>query len=144
MKEEEYIKCFFRYDKDTGVITRLDRNNSTGSFDTYGYLIIKIKGKQYKAHRLAWFLYYGEFPKQNIDHINNNRSDNRIINLRDVAQAENNRNNTKVLNKDTGVFGVSLDRTKGLKKKYVVSFENKIYRFYTVNEALKFRHEKFN
>jgi hypothetical protein len=144
MKVEDYIKSFFSYDKDTGVITRLDRKNSNGSFDAYGYLIIKIKGNQYKAHRLAWFLYYGEFPKHNIDHINHNRADNRIINLRDVTQAENNKNNTKVINKDTGVYGVCLDKTKGLKKKYLVSFKGKTYRFYTVNEAINFRNEKFN
>ena len=119
MKVEDYIKSFFSYDKDTGVLTRLDRKNSIGSLDAYGYLVIKVKGKQYKAHRLAWFLHYGEFPKHNIDHINHIRTDNRIINLRDVTQAENNRNNTKKINKDTGVFGVCLDKTKGLKKKYL-------------------------
>ena len=139
MKIEEYIKLNFRYNPETGNIIRFDRKMSNGSYDRYGYIILKIKGKQYKAHRIAWFLYYGTFPKQNIDHINNIRNDNRIINLRDVPQSENNKNNTKVINKDTKVYGVCLDKTKGLKKKYVVSFNNKIYRFYTIKEASEFK-----
>lgn len=48
------------YDPSTGVITRIDRKNGSGSIDAYGYLIIKIKGKQFKAHRLAWFMHYGQ------------------------------------------------------------------------------------
>jgi hypothetical protein len=139
MKTEEYIKLNFRYNPETGKITRVDRANSNGSIDVYGYVILKIKGKQYKAHRVAWFLYYGNFPKNNIDHINNKRDDNRIINLRDVTQSINNKNSTKKLNKDTGEYGICIDKTKGLKKKYVVSFNGKIHRFYSIDDAKKFK-----
>lgn len=142
MEIQDYIKANFSYNPDTGLITRFDRKNSNGSYDSYGYLILKIKGVQYKAHRIAWFLYYGEFPKNNIDHINHVRDDNRIKNLRDVTQKVNNRNNTKKINKDTGEIGISLDKTKGLKKKYVVSYEKKIHRFYTIEEAINFRKSK--
>jgi hypothetical protein len=49
----EYIKKYFIYNQD-GTFTRTDRKNSNGSLDKDGYLIIKIKGKQYKAHRLVY------------------------------------------------------------------------------------------
>ena len=64
MSEQElkkYILKHFSY-KD-GVISRDDRKNSYGSLDKDGYLIIKVKGKQFKAHRIAWLLVYGDFPK---------------------------------------------------------------------------------
>ena len=83
------IKINFSYDSNTGVITSLTRKNSNGSIDKDGYLIIKFKGIQYKAHRIAWVLYYGRFPKDNIDHINNDRTDNRINNLRLLPQRLN-------------------------------------------------------
>jgi len=54
-----------------------------------------------KVHRLIWFIHYGELPNFTIDHINGNRSDNRIVNLRDVTVQENNKNRKK---KSTGVF----------------------------------------
>ncbi len=63
MMDGKYIKQHFDYNADTGEIIRTDRKNSNGSFDNDGYLILKIKGEQYKAHRIAWFLQYGELPK---------------------------------------------------------------------------------
>ncbi len=54
-----------------------------------GYLTGGHLGFKYAAHRLAWVLYYGSWPTQNIDHWNGDRSDNRIRNLRDVSQSEN-------------------------------------------------------
>jgi hypothetical protein len=46
----------------------------------------------YQAHRLAWFLFYGEWPIYEIDHINGDKTDNRIINLRDVPDRINAQN----------------------------------------------------
>ena len=69
---------------------------------------VNYKNKTYKAHRLAWFLYYGEFPKYVIDHINHDVTDNRLSNLRDVSVKTNCRN--QLVNKDNkiGILGVSL------------------------------------
>lgn len=139
---EDYIKEHFFYNSDTGLITRNDRKNSTGSLDKDGYLIIKIKGKQIKAHRLAWFLYYGNFPNNELDHINRNRTDNRITNLREVSRKENLENTTKKINKDTKVIGIYLDKcTKGLKAKYTFHFNNKSYRFRNLIDAIKKKEE---
>jgi hypothetical protein len=146
MSEKElidYIKKYFIYNKD-GTFTRTDRRNSTGSFDKDGSLIIKIKGKQYKAHRLVFAYFNNRFPKKEIDHINRDRKDNRIENLREVNRTENVRNTTKKINPDTGVYGVYKDKsTKGLKKVYTFHFQDKSYRFYTVEEAVNKRKELY-
>lgn len=60
-----------------------------------GYAHISLLGKKYKAHRLAWLYVYGHFPKNEIDHINRVRDDNRIANLRDVTRAENMQNTVR-------------------------------------------------
>jgi hypothetical protein len=57
-----------------------------------GYHQIKIAGKQYKTHRLVWLFETGEWPKNHIDHMDGNRLNNHISNLRDVTQRENNQN----------------------------------------------------
>ena len=51
--ECKYIRKHFTYNPDTGIITRNDRSNSNGSYDKDGYLIIKVKTRQIKAHRIA-------------------------------------------------------------------------------------------
>lgn len=77
----------FFYNSDTGKLYR-----ETGCLDHHnGYTTIGYKGKYYSAARLAWYLYYKEWPNQ-IDHINGNRSDNRICNLRNVTSKQNNQN----------------------------------------------------
>lgn len=138
---KDYILKYFTYHKD-GTITRNDRKNGFGSYDKDGYLIIKVKGKQYKAHRIAWLLNYKEFPTQELDHINRKRTDNRIENLRLSNRKQQAKNITVSKNKYTGYQGIGIDRTKGLKKKYVVKLKEKTYRFYTINDAIKFRKER--
>lgn len=132
---KEYIKNHFQCVD--GQITRDDRKNSTGSLDKDGYLIIKVKQRQFKAHRIAWLLHYGEFPSCELDHINRNRLDNRIENLRESTRRQQIENRDLPLNKDTGVVGIYIDRTKGLKKKYAFSHKGKKYRFYSLKEAME-------
>ncbi len=57
-----------------------------------GYIIYNIDNKNYRAHRLAWFIYYGIWPQAHIDHINGVRDDNRICNLREVTVRKNQQN----------------------------------------------------
>jgi hypothetical protein len=135
-----YIKDNFIYNPENGVIKRTDRKGGTGSIDKYGYLIIKIKGAQFKAHRIAWFLYYGSMPEQNLDHINGNKTDNRISNLREANQFINTNNVERPVNRDTGCVGIYIDNsTIGLKSKYTTRIFNKTYRFRTLSDAIKFR-----
>lgn len=57
-----------------------------------GYLSGGICNKTFLAHRVAWALFYGDWPEGDIDHIDHNKQNNRISNLRIVTKAENNRN----------------------------------------------------
>ena len=61
-----------------------------GSLHHEGYLDVKINGKQYRVHRIIYMMFYGHIPRNmQIDHINRNRMDNRIENLRVVTHCEN-------------------------------------------------------
>lgn len=73
-----------------------------------GYIRVGVKGLYFKAHRLAWMYVFAKPPVGVIDHINGNRSDNRICNLRDVDQATNagNLRKAKRTNK-VGLLGVT-------------------------------------
>lgn len=139
MTDEEVIKYIrenFVYNPD-GTFDRKDRRNSKGSLDKDGYLIIKIKKKQYKAHRLVYAFFNGKFPEQEIDHINRIRTDNRIDNLRAVTRTENVRNSYVPPNKETGVVGVHISNNTN--KKYTIQLNKKTYRFYTLEEAVMAR-----
>ncbi len=139
IKLEKYIREHFTYHPN-GTITRDDRKGSNGSYDKDGYLILKIKKKQFKAHRVAWFLNYGEFPNGEIDHINRNRTDNRIENLRVCTRLQNNRNKAQKLNPDTGTQGIYVDKcTKGLKAIYTFRVHGKTYRERSLEKAIEKR-----
>ena len=88
----EEIRKNFIYNKKDGSFVR----RSTGKEQTYrqknGYIVLPLKNHRYFASRIAWKLYHGEDPQGDIDHIDGNRTNNRIENLRVVSRAENMRN----------------------------------------------------
>ena len=96
-----------------------------------GYIVatIKINNKIYeiRAHRLCWFLYYGKVPKNFIDHINGSRDDNRITNLRDVTNQENQFNQTKAR-------GYRLDKRSGKYKARICLNKKEIHLGYFSTE----------
>lgn len=80
---------------------------AAGSPDGKGYVQIRVDGKKYRAHRLAWLFVHGVWPSEQIDHINGDRSDNRIANLRDVPIDTNNQNERRARrNNALGCLGV--------------------------------------
>lgn len=83
------------------------------SKDGHGYIIARIFALHFKAHRLAWAIHYGFWPEGQIDHIDGVRSNNRISNLRDVPQAENQRNMKRPRHNTSGVSGVYFCKITG-------------------------------
>lgn len=71
-----------------------------------GYVITCIEKRTVMAHRMAWAIYFGEWPQGQIDHINGNKSDNRLSNLRDVTAGENSQNKSRPKSNTSGCIGV--------------------------------------
>ncbi len=84
-----------------------------GSLTNAGYWRIKIAGKPYMAHRLAWLYIHGEFPASEIDHINGCRDDNRLENLRLASRSQNLWNSAKRKDNSSGFKGTKFDRRNG-------------------------------
>lgn len=78
-----------------------------------GYVQIYVHRTRYAAHRLAFLIETGAWPKDQVDHINGSRADNRWVNLRDCSAAENNRNAGPLCTNTSGFKGV-FTATKGL------------------------------
>lgn len=94
-------------------------NKEATSLDKHGYLRIAIKGKTLFAHRVIWALAYDEWPSMALDHINGNKSDNRLDNLRLVSVSENGRNQSLSAVSTSGVTGVCRDRRPGQWQAYI-------------------------
>lgn len=77
------------------------------------YLQLGLSGKMYRAHRICWFLGTGEWPVDQIDHVNGRGLDNRIANLRVVCNKENSKNQSLRIDSTSGVTGVRWDKAKG-------------------------------
>lgn len=80
-----------------------------GSVSRTGYLVIHIDRKRYRSHRLAWLYVHGKWPNGTIDHIDGDKMNNRIGNLREATVAENNKNRRLSSANTTGYKGVSYD-----------------------------------
>ena len=109
----EYLRSILNYDPETGIFTwKASVANSVkvgdvaGYSNGNGYLRLRLQSRLYQAHRLAWLYVYGEWPKLDIDHINRNRSDNRISNLREVTNKQNMQNKSKRSDNTSGHPGV--------------------------------------
>lgn len=116
----ERLRSILSYDPVTGDLTwKVNRRNVTaGSKAGYkrpsGYIYVRIDGRDYPAHRVAFALGHGVIEFGHLDHINGNRSDNRLTNLREVTSQENNRN-CRVRSDNTSSYkGVDFRRARGL------------------------------
>ena len=89
-------------------IGRAKANEHSTCEDKDGYLVVGVKGKSYRAHRLVWMYVYGEFPDGDIDHINRDKKDNRIKNLRISTKSQNRQNISVQKNNKIGLKGVWL------------------------------------
>lgn len=113
MITQKYLQEFFDYDHKAGIFVRTKKTGTStkvgevvGSEKGNGYLMMCIKSRLYLVHRMAWLYVYGEMPSKNIDHINGNRSDNRICNLRLANQSQNTANSKLSKANTSGAKGV--------------------------------------
>lgn len=112
------LRELLHYDPETGVFTwRVNTSNVkagaiANSVHTNGYIRFGVDGAKRYAHRLAWLYVHGEMPAHQIDHINGNRRDNRITNLRDVTRGVNmeNQRRARSNNMSSGLLGVSWNK----------------------------------
>jgi len=125
---QEYVKECFSYDNVTGDL--IWRSRPINHFSTFishrrtnsqfagkkagwcnkGYLNAEVNGVIFRVHRLVWLYNYGEFPPDQIDHINRVKSDNRLENLRCVNNSENQKNSGRYKNNTSGHAGVTKTR----------------------------------
>lgn len=110
----ERLREVLSYDKESGLFfwrgktcRKVVVGKMAGALCSGGYIRIRIDGILYAAHRLAWLYEYGAFPEKHIDHINRDRTDNRILNLRQCVDFENGQNRDKGKNNTSGHLGVS-------------------------------------
>ena len=115
MVTQKRLHELFTYDPNIGIFIRkiaTAKNVGVGGVAGWlnpekGYLFMSVDNKPYLAHRLAWLYVHGQFPRNQIDHINHKKTDNRICNLRDVTHKQNHKNRSKQRNNVSGITGVS-------------------------------------
>lgn len=122
MADEQHIsqsllRELFDYDPETGFLTRLITVTSSaksgavaGCLYSGGYLMVAIKKKRYLVHRIIWFYMYGRWPNETIDHVNNVKTDNRWVNLREATYSQNNWNRSIQRRNTSGVTGVYFEK----------------------------------
>lgn len=137
----EYITSILDYNPDTGIFTWKIYTNSRAKIGNpagyiqpgTGYMKLTINNIKYAAHRVAWFYTYKQWPKDMIDHIHGIKHDNRLCNLREATNSQNQRNRGPNKNNTSGYKGVHLDKQRNKwnaiiehnKKKYFLgTFDN--------------------
>lgn len=119
----EYAAKYLRYDPESGKIFfkisssmgRIKAGGEAGKPGPHGYLRITLfffgRKVDIKFHRMAWLIHYGEWPSGVIDHIDHDKLNNRISNLRDVTNQENIRNSGLAITNTSGYTGVTWNKT---------------------------------
>lgn len=132
-----HLKELYTYDAERGVLVNRRTGRVTkGTLKDNGYLRLNVrfKGKRIKVylHRVVWAIDKGQWPKMCIDHVNGNKTDNRIGNLREASGSENKRNQLLPWrpNAQTGLPGVCAHRSR-----FFSWFWNKKYWFHSPHEA---------
>lgn len=112
MLTQERLKEVLDYNSETGLffwkrkINKIPNGKPAGANQNRGYIQLMIDSHNYLAHRLAWLYVHGKWPKNQIDHINRDKKDNRILNLRDVSNSTNQLNIGLRSHNSSGVTGV--------------------------------------
>ncbi len=109
------------------VAKRIKTGDLVGCKNGNGYLRVAIKYKYYYVHRIIFLMHHGYLPKF-IDHIDGNRNNNKLENLREATHSENAQNQKTPINNSSGYKNVFWHKTK---KSWAVciSLNNKLHHF---------------
>lgn len=108
MKTTAELKEIFSYNPETGEL--LQNGRVAGYITGYGYRLLSVKKVRIYAHRLIWCLMTGAWPEYEIDHVNQDKADNRWENLRPATRQENARNQGITARNTSGFKGVSFHK----------------------------------
>ncbi|RWB40429.1 MAG: hypothetical protein EOQ44_25130 [Mesorhizobium sp.] len=122
------LKLALDYDPITGTFTWTHhesvyvnvRGKQTGTSGSRGHRHIVFKEKIYKAHHVAWVISYGYWPTK-VDHEDNDRANNRLVNLREATTLQNQQNRTISKNNTSGYKGVILRKNGKFEAKIIVN-----------------------
>ena len=148
----EEFKKFLDYNPDTGIFTWIKEPNRrikvgqvAGKTQSRGYIQIRFKGIDYFAHRLAYYMHHGVDPLGKcIDHIDGDRTNNKIDNLRLASYVQNQMNHIKLRSDNTsGVIGVSWNKQLKKWQAQIYHYGVKKHLGYFINkeDAIKVRKE---
>lgn len=98
-----------------------------GTIQNHGYVVITADNQRYMAHRLAWFYVHGVWPAGDLDHINQDKSDNRISNLRVATRKQNMQNVSRHKRNTSGYKGVAWHSQRNKWRAYIVDEYRQIY-----------------
>jgi hypothetical protein len=119
MLTAERLREVLEYDPGTGRFTwrirhrRIGVGAEAGSIDRRGYVRIRIGGKRYAAHRLAWLYVHAAWPSDQIDHIDGNPRNNRLANLRVATNSQNQGNSRRRRHSASGFKGAYYHKPSG-------------------------------
>jgi hypothetical protein len=122
---------------------RARKGHEAGNIKPDGYVQVIYNYKYYYAHRLIWLMEYGEWPENFIDHIDHDRSNNKIENLRSVTHLQNVKNSNRSINNNSGFTGVCWDDKNNKWRSFINNEGNRIHlgRFLSFEEAVRARIE---
>ena len=151
----EYLRQRLRYEPETGRLIWLSHpdlpqkwntryaGTEAGNVGARGYRDVRIYGRVLKAHRIIWAILHNQWPSHEIDHIDGNRANNKVNNLRHATRTENNHNIGISRRNKSGVMGVFWEDKRRKWKAYirVNNVQNNIGRYDTFDDAVAARKE---
>lgn len=136
------LKKVLSYDYETGIFKWLEtrgpnslKGSQAGSLENTGYISIRIGRKSYLAHRLAWFYCFEEWPIDMIDHIDRNKTNNSLDNLREATCMQNSRNRGLNKNNTSGYVGVHISKGKWAAEIIINGIKHRLGKYDNKEEA---------